>query len=135
LTLVIIEHDIPLIMSISDRIIAMADGMVIADGPPEFVRNHPAVVDAYLGGSITAIERSGNRTEVAPTTSERIETVLSTVPGLGAARTRRLIEAFGSNGSVADATVDELMMVRGVGAALARRIRNTLDEHAKVSHR
>ncbi|HWA67742.1 MAG TPA: branched-chain amino acid ABC transporter permease/ATP-binding protein [Mycobacteriales bacterium] len=59
LTLVVIEHDIPLIMGISDRIVAMADGVVIADGPPEQVRNEPAVVDAYLGGSVTAIERSG----------------------------------------------------------------------------
>ncbi|MEU5863252.1 ATP-binding cassette domain-containing protein [Nonomuraea sp. NPDC047529] len=59
LTLVVIEHDIPLIMGISDRIIAMADGDLIAEGPPDVVRTHPRVVDAYLGGSITAIERSG----------------------------------------------------------------------------
>jgi ABC-type branched-subunit amino acid transport system ATPase component len=60
LTLVIIEHDIPLIMSISDRILAMADGTLIASGPPEEVRTNPAVVEAYLGGSIAAIERSGS---------------------------------------------------------------------------
>src|SRR3954471_12535692 len=59
LTLVIIEHDIPLIMGIPDRIIAMADGTVIAEGTPDVVRTDPAVVDAYLGGSIAAIERSG----------------------------------------------------------------------------
>ncbi|HVT65008.1 MAG TPA: ATP-binding cassette domain-containing protein [Mycobacteriales bacterium] len=59
LTLVVIEHDIPLIMGISDRIIAMADGKVISHGTPDAVRNDPVVVEAYLGGSITAIERSG----------------------------------------------------------------------------
>jgi ABC-type branched-subunit amino acid transport system ATPase component len=59
LTTVIIEHDIPLIMGISDRIIVMAEGELLAQGPPEVVRNDPAVVDAYLGGSIVAIERSG----------------------------------------------------------------------------
>jgi ABC-type branched-subunit amino acid transport system ATPase component/ABC-type branched-subunit amino acid transport system permease subunit len=61
LTLVIIEHDIPLIMGISDRIIAMADGNIIAEGTPDAVRTDPQVVDAYLGGSITAIERSDAR--------------------------------------------------------------------------
>ena len=65
LTLVVIEHDIPLIMGISDRIIAMADGNVIAEGTPDVVRTDPAVVDAYLGGSITAIERSGSASATA----------------------------------------------------------------------
>jgi ABC-type branched-subunit amino acid transport system ATPase component len=59
LTLVVIEHDIPLIMGISDRIVAMADGSVICEGSPDVVRNNAMVIDAYLGGSITAIERSG----------------------------------------------------------------------------
>jgi ABC-type branched-subunit amino acid transport system ATPase component len=59
LTLVVIEHDIPLIMGISDRIIAMADGQVISQGTPDEVRNDPVVVESYLGGSVAAIERSG----------------------------------------------------------------------------
>ncbi len=64
LTLVVIEHDIPLIMGLADRIVVMADGSVIAAGSPETVRNDPGVVEAYLGGSVAAIERSTTRTAV-----------------------------------------------------------------------
>jgi ABC-type branched-subunit amino acid transport system ATPase component len=64
LTLVVIEHDIPLIMGLADRIVAMDAGRVIAVGPPEIVRTDPAVVEAYLGGKVEAIERSGAITTV-----------------------------------------------------------------------
>ena len=58
LTLIVIEHDIPLVMSLADRIICMADGEIIAAGRPDAVRHDPAVVEAYLGGSLDALERS-----------------------------------------------------------------------------
>jgi len=57
-SLVVIEHDMPLIRSISDRIIAMDQGSVIADGDPGSVLSAPQVVESYLGTSAAAIERS-----------------------------------------------------------------------------
>jgi branched-chain amino acid transport system ATP-binding protein len=50
-TLLLIEHDMPLIMGISDQIVAMAAGKVITMGAPEDVRNHPEVLTSYLGAS------------------------------------------------------------------------------------
>jgi ABC-type branched-subunit amino acid transport system ATPase component/ABC-type branched-subunit amino acid transport system permease subunit len=57
-TLVIVEHDLPLIVSISDRLCCMEAGAVIAEGTPEHVRSHPRVIASYLGTDERAIERS-----------------------------------------------------------------------------
>jgi ABC-type branched-subunit amino acid transport system ATPase component/ABC-type branched-subunit amino acid transport system permease subunit len=57
-TVVIIEHDMPLIMSISDRVYCMEAGRVIAEGPPDQIRHDPEVVASYLGTDERAIERS-----------------------------------------------------------------------------
>jgi ABC-type branched-subunit amino acid transport system ATPase component/ABC-type branched-subunit amino acid transport system permease subunit len=66
LTLLVIEHDMPLIMGISDRIVAMADGRVICSGTPAEVMADPLVAEAYLGGNVRAVERSGARSEPEP---------------------------------------------------------------------
>jgi ABC-type branched-subunit amino acid transport system ATPase component/ABC-type branched-subunit amino acid transport system permease subunit len=48
-TLVIIEHDLPLLGDLCDRMVAMSAGRLIADGTPDEVRAHPEVVDSYVG--------------------------------------------------------------------------------------
>ncbi len=58
-TLVIVEHDIPLVMSISDRVQCLAIGKTLAVGSPLQVRDDPAVIASYLGTDERAIARSG----------------------------------------------------------------------------
>ncbi len=57
-SILIIEHDMPLIMSISDRVYCLESGEVIAEGEPDYVRNNPLVVASYLGTDSRAIDRS-----------------------------------------------------------------------------
>jgi branched-chain amino acid transport system ATP-binding protein len=47
--LLLIEHDMNVVMGISDHIVVLDYGRKISDGTPEFVRNDPAVIRAYLG--------------------------------------------------------------------------------------
>jgi ABC-type branched-subunit amino acid transport system ATPase component len=57
--LLIIEHDIPFVSSVSDRLIALDQGRVTASGLSEEVLAHPVVIESYLGTSSAAIARSG----------------------------------------------------------------------------
>jgi branched-chain amino acid transport system ATP-binding protein len=63
--LLIIEHDMPLITSISDRMIALELGHPIVEGTPAEVIRDPVVVASYLGGDLATINRSGSATATA----------------------------------------------------------------------
>jgi ABC-type branched-subunit amino acid transport system ATPase component/ABC-type branched-subunit amino acid transport system permease subunit len=55
----IVEHDMPLLLGLADRIYCLESGRVIAEGTPDEIRNNPRVVASYLGTDPTAIDRSG----------------------------------------------------------------------------
>jgi ABC-type branched-subunit amino acid transport system permease subunit/ABC-type branched-subunit amino acid transport system ATPase component len=63
-SLLVIEHDMPLVLGISDRVYCLEAGAIISEGAPEQVRNDPLVIASYLGTDRQAIDRSG---VVAPT--------------------------------------------------------------------
>jgi ABC-type branched-subunit amino acid transport system ATPase component len=58
--IVLIEHDMPLLLGLADRVYALETGMVIAEGPPDEVVHDPEVVRSYLGTDASAIERSSS---------------------------------------------------------------------------
>ncbi len=53
-TLIVVEHKIGSLLQLVDRVVAMDQGAVIADGEPDAVMRDPAVVTAYLGGGATS---------------------------------------------------------------------------------
>jgi branched-chain amino acid transport system ATP-binding protein len=48
-TVLFVEHDMDMVRDISDWVIVMAQGQIVAEGPPDSVMSDPAVIDAYLG--------------------------------------------------------------------------------------
>jgi neutral amino acid transport system ATP-binding protein len=55
ITVMFVEHDMDVVQDISDWVVVMAEGTVIAEGPPRSIGENPAVIDAYLGSSHAAL--------------------------------------------------------------------------------
>jgi ABC-type branched-subunit amino acid transport system ATPase component len=58
-TILLVEHDVPLVFSLCTNIVVMETGRVVASGTPDEVRADPIAVAAYLGASREAVQRSG----------------------------------------------------------------------------
>jgi ABC-type branched-subunit amino acid transport system ATPase component len=59
ITIVLIEHDIPLVLGVADKVVAMVTGRVLRDGSPTEIIEDPEVVRVYLGADAVAVHRSG----------------------------------------------------------------------------
>ncbi len=55
ISVMFVEHDMDVVQDISDWVVVMAEGSVIAEGPPRAIGENPAVIDAYLGSSHAAL--------------------------------------------------------------------------------
>ncbi|MHA6669213.1 ABC transporter ATP-binding protein [Homoserinimonas sp. A447] len=69
MTVLFVEHDMQMVRHIADWVVVMAEGKVVAEGPPDVVMTNPAVIDAYLGshmdtdlGVVTGrVDENGNK--------------------------------------------------------------------------
>jgi branched-chain amino acid transport system ATP-binding protein len=59
--IIVIEHDMPLITAVSDRLVALDQGHVVTEGSADQVLHHPDVIASYLGNTDEVIARSGAR--------------------------------------------------------------------------
>jgi ABC-type branched-subunit amino acid transport system ATPase component len=89
-TVCLVEHDVPLVLSLCRHVFVMEAGRIVTSGSPDEVRRDPAAVAAYLGASPEALARSGlARASSRPTSARRAPARRAAKgPAAGRARTR-----------------------------------------------
>ncbi|MGI8662618.1 MAG: ATP-binding cassette domain-containing protein [Acidimicrobiales bacterium] len=94
-SILVIEHDMPLLSSICDTMIALELGGIIAEGPPSEVLEHPRVIESYLGTDESAINRSGARGAAPKPTTTSKQAPAAESNGNGNASRRQPLKAPG----------------------------------------
>ena len=87
--MLVIEHDMPLITSVSDEIVALELGAVVTRGRPDEVLSNPRVISSYLGGDIDVINRSGASASASSGTPAADDTLDLEAPATAPRRRRR----------------------------------------------
>jgi branched-chain amino acid transport system ATP-binding protein len=77
-SVIVVEHDIPLVEEVADRMVAMDRGRVLAVGTPAAVLTDPAVVSSYLGDNDAAVNRSDATSGRSATTGTQKEVIRAT---------------------------------------------------------